>query len=95
MLTFYPYLFDSKDAWEKSVSDINYRYDMTLTQFMVIYNKYRITNQSKNTKEHQWSSSTFELPNLPKNTKREKEIHPKCEEILNQSEIDEVLKYFH
>jgi len=95
MLTFFPYLFDSKDAWQKAVSDINYRYDMTLTQFMVIYSKYRITNQPKNIKEDQGYTSVFELPKLAKNTKRDKEIHPKCEEILNQSEIDELLKSFH
>lgn len=51
MLTFFPYLFDSQDAWEQTIADINYRYDMTLDEFMIIYGKYRniMINQCQST----------------------------------------------
>lgn len=95
MLTFFPYLFDSQDAWEQTIADINYRYDMTLDEFMIIYGKYRKEDIHKNIKDDNGYVSVFELPKLTKISKRDKEIPLNSQEILNQSEIDELLKSFH
>lgn len=91
MLAFYPYLFDSREAWEKTISDVNYRYDMPLSEFMKIYGSYR-NNSNPEIKTSQIYTTTYDLPKFNKTQK--KEIYPNCEEILNQTEIDELLKSF-
>lgn len=40
-LRFMPWLFDSKEAWEKTISDPRYRYDMPFNDFMKIYKEHR------------------------------------------------------
>ena len=34
---FFPWLFDDKDAWEKSLADPRYSYDLPIDNFMAIY----------------------------------------------------------
>ena len=38
---FMPYLFDNKNAWERSISDPRWRYDMPFYEFMILYQSYR------------------------------------------------------
>jgi len=35
------FLFDSKEAWEQTISDPHYYYEMPLDEFMAIYKVYR------------------------------------------------------
>jgi hypothetical protein len=39
--TFFPWLFDSREAWEKSVNDPRYQYEMPMDSFMTLYQEYR------------------------------------------------------
>jgi hypothetical protein len=41
MFQFMNWLFDSKYAWENTIHDPRFRYDMTLSEFMSIYQEYR------------------------------------------------------
>jgi len=36
-LQFFPWLFDDRNAWEKSVSDPRYSYDLPIESFMSLY----------------------------------------------------------
>jgi hypothetical protein len=39
--TFIPYLFDSKEAWERTIADPRYKYDLKMDGFMEIYTEHR------------------------------------------------------
>ena len=38
---FMPWLFDSKDAWERTLSDPRYNYDMRFDEFMKLYQEHK------------------------------------------------------
>ena len=39
--SFMPFLFDSRDAWEKAIADHRYSYSMDFNSFMRLYQEYR------------------------------------------------------
>lgn len=41
------WLFDDKEAWEKTIRDPKWSYDLPLAAFMEIYQKYRNTSHAK------------------------------------------------
>ena len=94
MLTFFPYLFDSKHAWECAIKDSSYRYDMTMTEFMHIYKKYRNgkSNETVITPKYT-NSSKYDFDQLSDIPKKAKSSYS-TSEILTQSEIDDLLKQF-
>ncbi len=94
MFVFYPYLFDSKPAWEQTISDPRYRYDMSLMEFMVIYNEYKTDSD---TYVNQFASTytiSYELPKFTREHTKPKEHTSSNEALLSQAEIDELLKSF-
>ncbi len=38
---YHPWLYDSKEAWQKTLSDARWAYDMPMSRFMSIYMEYR------------------------------------------------------
>ena len=46
---FMPWLFDNKDAWERTISDPRYRYDMKFDLFMKLYQEHRNKKKESNT----------------------------------------------
>ena len=94
MLVFYPYLFDSKEAWEKTISDANWRYDMPMSEFMVIYDRYKNKAEYTQYQPTTFSITEYKLPKLTQPPKNSKELSQNCSEILTQTEIDELLKTF-
>jgi hypothetical protein len=44
-LKYIPYIFDDREAWEKTIVDEDYNHDMPFKEFQNIYKKYR--NQFK------------------------------------------------
>lgn len=75
----YSYLFDSKEAFDRTLSDSSYKYDMPFDEFMQIYQSYKnngerrshILNQTPQTKQSQESKKS---------------------EILDQNEIDMLIE---
>lgn len=43
-ITFKAWLFDSRDAFEKTIRDARYKYDMPFNDFMKLYNSHRNAN---------------------------------------------------
>jgi hypothetical protein len=39
--SFIPWLFDSREAWDKAIRDSRYHYSMPFNQFMQLYQSYR------------------------------------------------------
>lgn len=94
MLVFYPYLFDSKDAWDKTIIDNDYRYDMPLNEFMQIYNKYRSNNITTYQYNEPCTCTSYRLPKLEKSEMEHTTSKSDNSNLLTQSEIDEILKLF-
>lgn len=40
-LRFMPWLFDSNEAWEQTINDPRYTYDMPFIEFLKLYQEYR------------------------------------------------------
>jgi hypothetical protein len=57
-LQFFPWLFDDKNAWEKSLADPRYSYDLPMDSFMSIYQIERKVS----------GTATYALPALSKGT---------------------------
>jgi len=55
-LQFFPWLFDDRNAWEKSVSDPRYSYDLPIESFMSLYQMERRVS----------GVSTYSMPMLSK-----------------------------
>lgn len=85
MLTFYPFLFDSYDAWKKTIEDPNYSYDMSFNDFMLLYQKYREINKEPKTTFQSVSKCVFEK--LEETIKKPKETKNE-QMLLSQEEID-------
>ncbi|MCL1966345.1 MAG: hypothetical protein FWF67_00515 [Fibromonadales bacterium] len=54
-LQFFPWLFDDRNAWEKSVSDPRYSYDLPIESFMSLYQMERRVS----------GASSYAMPVLP------------------------------
>lgn len=81
-----PWLFDSRDAWEKSVRDPRYRYDMTFDAFMAIYNEYRGNGEASRF----FSQPTIEISTPVANTPAA--VAPsQASQLLSQNEIDDLI----
>lgn len=50
ILKFSPFLFDSEYAWKQVINDPTYRYDMPISAFMLIYNRYRTESNNQTMK---------------------------------------------
>ena len=94
MFVFYPYLFDSKLAWEKTISDPRYRYEMTLMEFMVIYNEYKTDSSIQTNQLTSTYTISYELPKFTREHETHKESKSGNDALLSQDEIDELLKSF-
>ena len=91
--TFLPFLFDSEDTWRQAINDPDYRYDMPVSLFMLIYSRYRIETTTTNANIAFSATEIFkplEYSTPVKETKKAKEDNS----ILNQSEIDSLLNNF-
>jgi len=42
--TFIPWIFDSKVAWDRTLSDPRYRYNMKFDEFMKLYQEHKDEN---------------------------------------------------
>jgi hypothetical protein len=89
--SFIPWLFDSREAWDKAVSDPRYQYNMPFPQFMQLYQYYRngtpiIANQINASPQ---PDST--LPTQSMTSVSSKQNESSAGQILDQSEIDALL----
>lgn len=41
MAIYHDWLYDNRDAWQKTISDPRWTYDMPISRFMAIYSEYR------------------------------------------------------
>lgn len=82
----YSYLFDSKSAWERTVSDPAYSYDMPFEEFMKIYAIYRNSPNQRSLNE------MIHSPNISQETKPKNSENAQKTELLEQSDIDELIK---
>ncbi len=91
-LVFSPYLFDDRLAWEKTVNDSEWYYDMPFDSFMSIYQRYR----TKTNIAHKLDIfvNSFTLPELTKNKNDTNVSSIPMDSLLSQSEIDELLSSF-
>ncbi len=85
-----PWLFDSRDAFEKTVNDSRYRYQMPFSQFMAIYNEYR--RGIKATNIEILSSSPISKSSVSSSSKAsESDSSSAAGQILTQEEIDQLI----
>jgi len=92
-------MFDSESAWNKTIRDKEYSYDIPFSKFMKIYQKYR-----SDTKEITTPLPTIVLESKPilvpvdtytKSTTPVKTVDKQKEnKILDQDEVDDLLKLF-
>ncbi len=76
--TYIPWLFDSREAFEKTLNDSRYTYNMSFNNFMVLYNEYR-TGVVSEVKAEKVEPTTKE-PQTSNNSE--------ASQILSQDEID-------
>jgi hypothetical protein len=95
-----PWLFDNRDAWEKAIADPRYRYDLTIDQFMAIYNEYRSGSKSISTEQAE-AIAAAAFSTVPSSSTSGHHAHTApaasesastTESILSQDEIDNLLK---
>jgi hypothetical protein len=64
-LQFFPWLFDDKSAWEKSLADPRYSYDLPMDSFMSIYQIERKVSNVSNYAMPILSKPVMPLPMAP------------------------------
>jgi hypothetical protein len=102
---FFPWLFDDKDAWEKAFADPRYSYDLSIDNFMAIYQVERKVDNANfsmhyilpelSTPITQTSFTPAQAPAFLTATAAPvaapKQEEPKQEGVLSQDEIDALL----
>jgi hypothetical protein len=103
-MQFFPWLFDDKDAWEKSLVNSNYSYELPMDSFMSLYQMERRVSGVAAYAMPVLSKPAISLPmappvqayaapfaNMPSVTVAPKKEEKKEEGILSQDEIDALL----
>jgi len=103
-LQFFPWLFDDRNAWEKSVSDPRYSYDLPVESFMSLYQMERRVSGAAAYALPILSKPAMPLPmappvqayaasfvDVPSSASAPKKEEKKEEGILSQDEIDALL----
>lgn len=89
-----PWLFDNRDAWEKSIRDQRYRYDMTFDSFMSIYNEYRGNSSGIKLPSISYNTPVSSTPSSPipsASNSAAGSASAGAGQLLSQSEIDDLI----
>ena len=96
-IAYIPWLFDSKEAWNRTIDDPRFKYGIPHEHFMIIYQEHRAKiDPSKAI--HQTSHSTKPLAEAPANAANnpatitsEPDSSGAASELLDQREIDALI----
>lgn len=84
-----PWLFDNREAWENSVRDARYRYDMSFDSFMAIYLEYKTNRRTQSAAPISQPALTSApaassaAPSAP--------VSSAAGQLLSQNEIDDLI----
>lgn len=84
-----PWLFDNREAWENSVRDSRYRYDMSFDAFMAIYLEYK--NNRRSLPSPSAISSTPVQSSAPSAPAPSAAPSGAAGQLLSQNEIDDLI----
>jgi hypothetical protein len=94
-VAFLPWLFDNRDAWEKTIKDSRYKYDLTMDNFMAIYQEYRSGSKTVSAEEAEAIAAQAFAPSpdptpepSPSSSSGGNAADMEMGQILSQDEID-------
>jgi flavorubredoxin len=96
-IAYIPWLFDSKEAWDRTVSDPRFKYGIPFEHFMVIYQEHRtaIDPSRAGYKSSHPNKSSGSAPNMASSASiashTETDSTGAASELLHQSEIDALI----
>lgn len=96
-IAYIPWLFDSKEAWDRTVNDPRFKYGIPFEHFMVIYQEHRTAiNPSKaNYKSSHSNKPSGLAPNMASSASitshTESDSSGAVSELLDQNEIDALI----
>ena len=96
-IAYIPWLFDSKEAWDRTIEDPRFKYGIRFEHFMLIYQEHRAKiNPSKSVRKAMHSTKSAEpIPSMtssaPSLSNSEPDSTGAASELLDQSEIDALI----
>ena len=83
---FVPWLFDNREAFEQTVADPRYRYDLPFNSFLQIYQQYR------RIKQESAKGQDAKLSSVLDSVATQSSVGDSAEQSLNQADIDALIQ---